>query len=112
MSLVDEDIDKEDFPYGVPTIELEEPINNQPMLSAEQLLSEKDKNRSEKKYFSAFYLIIGCLIGLGCVYLTNVIVDGIFDKDIAEITESIIEIIKTLVFTLSGYLFAERGKKE
>ena len=69
---------------------------------------EKDKDRKEKRYFSAFRLIIGCLVFLGIIYLIDVIMSAFLKREITEITGSIIEIIKTLLFTLSGYLFARK----
>lgn len=69
---------------------------------------EKDKDRKEKRYFSAFRLIIGCLVFLGIIYLIDVIMSALLKREITEITGSIIEIIKTLLFTLSGYLFARK----
>lgn len=71
-------------------------------------VAEKDKERKERRYFSAFKLIVGCLIFLGCIYMIDVIVSAILKHDLTTITTDIIEIIKTLLFTLSGYLFARK----
>jgi hypothetical protein len=71
-------------------------------------IKERDKERKDKKYFSAFRLIIGCMIMLGIIYLIDVISNGILNKSVSTITDSIIEIIKTMIFTLSGYLFAKK----
>ena len=70
-------------------------------------LEEKDKDRKEKRYFSAFKLIVGCLVFLGIIYIIDTIVTIAFGKT-SDATNSIIEIIKTLLFTLSGYLFARK----
>ena len=72
-----------------------------------RLLEEKDKDRKEKRYFSAFKLIVGCLVFLGIIYIIDTIVTIAFGKT-SDATNSIIEIIKTLLFTLSGYLFARK----
>lgn len=100
----------EDFLYGMPTEEIDEPLDNEPLVDDEleaRKLDEKDKDRKDKRYFSAFKLIIGCLIFLGLIFLIDTIVSIVYGKT-SEITNSIIEIIKTLLFTLSGYLFARK----
>ncbi|MCM1543551.1 MAG: hypothetical protein NC121_20185 [Blautia sp.] len=96
-----------------PKQELDEPFdtNSGPdKMSTKKLeISEKDKDRKEKRYFSAFWLIIGCLAFLGIIYLVEVFISYRFNDGSNEYTSGIIEIVKTLLFTLSGYLF---GKKE
>lgn len=100
----------ENFLYGKPTEEVDEPLDNTPCehfdLEAKKL-EDRDKDRKEKRYFSAFKLIVGCLIFLGIIYAIDTI-STIFCGNTSEITNSIIEIIKTLLFTLSGYLFARK----
>ena len=100
----------EDFLFGMPTEEVDEPLDDAPRVDDEleaRKLDEKDKDRKEKRYFSAFKLIVGCLIFLGLIFLIDTIVSIAFGKT-SELTNSIIEIIKTLLFTLSGYLFARK----
>ena len=100
----------DDFLFGMPVEEVDEPLDNAPRVDDEleaRKLDEKDKERKEKRYFSAFKLIIGCLIFLGIIFLIDTIVSIAFGKT-SELTNSIIEIIKTLLFTLSGYLFARK----
>ena len=100
----------EDFLFGMPTEEVDEPLDDAPRVDDEleaRKLDEKDKERKEKRYFSAFKLIVGCLIFLGLIFLIDTIVSIAFGKT-SELTNSIIEIIKTLLFTLSGYLFARK----
>lgn len=100
----------EDFLYGFPTEEVDEPLDNAPRVDNElevRKLEEKDKERKEKRYFSAFRLIVGCLVFLGIIFLIDTVVSIAYGKT-SEITNSIIEIIKTLLFTLSGYLFARK----
>ena len=107
-------MDEEDykFLYGVAETEEEEPLD--PVSNSDNLeeyklkAQENDKRRKEKRYFSAFKLFIGCLIFLGCIYAVGVIVSAVLVHDISEVKEGIIEIIKTLLFTLSGYLFARK----
>lgn len=70
--------------------------------------AEKEKERKEKRYFTAFRLIVGCLVFLGLIYLIDVISNAVLHKEVSQITDSVIEIIKTLLFTLSGYLFARK----
>lgn len=103
----------ENFLYGRPVEEVDEPLDSTPRLGEELQLrrlyiEEKEKVRKERRYFSAFRLIVGCLIFLGCIYIIDVICSVCLYKELSSITDSIIEIIKTLLFTLSGYLFARK----
>ena len=96
--------------YGTPNEEVDEPLDSSPCVDDElevRKIEEKDKERKEKRYFSAFKLIVGCLIFLGIIFLIDTIVTIAFGKT-SKLTNSIIEIIKTLLFTLSGYLFARK----
>lgn len=100
----------EDFLFGKAVEEIDEPLDNMPHLDLDleaRKLEEKDKDRKEKRYFSAFKMIVGCLIFLGLVYAIDTIVI-VFVGKTSGTTDSIIEIIKTLLFTLSGYLFARK----
>lgn len=57
----------EDFLYGKPTEEIDEPLDDSPEIDEDlkaKRLAEKDKDRKEKRYFSAFKLIVGCLVFL------------------------------------------------
>lgn len=104
----------EDFLYGKPTEEIDEPLENSSQIDSDlesRILEEKDKDRKEKRYFSAFKLIVGCLIFLGVIFLIDTIVTISFGKT-SETTNSIIEVIKTLLFTLSGYLFARKENSD
>ena len=100
----------EDFLYGKPTEELDEPLDDSPEIDEDlkaKRLAEKDKDRKEKRYFSAFKLIVGCLVFLGIIFIIDTVATILFGKT-SETTNSIIEVIKTLLFTLSGYLFARK----
>lgn len=96
----------------LPKQELDEPFDlntTSDKMSTQKLeISEKDKDRKEKRYFSAFKLIIGCLIFLGIIYAVEVYTSYTLSKGLSSHTDGIIEIIKTLLFTLSGYLFARK----
>ncbi len=103
-------ITDEDSLCGIPEEEIEEPIESNQSLDISlntDYLEDKEKDRKEKRYFSAFKLIIGCLVFLGIIFVIDTIVTIAFEKT-SETTNSIIEIIKTLLFTLSGYLFARK----
>lgn len=103
-------ITDEDSLCGRPEEEIEEPIESNQSLDISlntDYLEDKEKGRKEKRYFSAFKLIIGCLVFLGIIFVIDTIVTIAFGKT-SETTNSIIEIIKTLLFTLSGYLFARK----
>ena len=100
----------EDFLYGKPTEEIDEPLDDSPEIDEDlkaKRLAEKDKYRKEKRYFSAFKLIVGCLVFLGIIFIIDTVATILFGKT-SETTNSIIEVIKTLLFTLSGYLFARK----
>lgn len=103
-------ITDEDSLCGRPEEEIEEPIESNQSLDISlntDYLEDKEKDRKEKWYFSALKLIIGCLVFLGIIFVIDTIVTIAFGKT-SETTNSIIEIIKTLLFTLSGYLFARK----
>lgn len=98
--------------------EEEEPFSNQPQAQVEENITtqkvDKEENKAkrvEKRYFSAFRLIIGCLIFLGVIYLFDSVFSIKYDK-VSSTTEGIIEIVKTLLFTLSGYLFARKENND
>lgn len=98
--------------------EEEEPFSNQPQAQVEENITtqkvDKEENKAkrvEKRYFSAFRLIIGCLIFLGVIYLFDSVFIIKYDK-VSSTTEGIIEIVKTLLFTLSGYLFARKENND
>lgn len=102
----------EDYLYGEPLEEVDEPLDSTASddsgLELKKLeKEEKEKERKEKRYFSAFKLIIGCIIFLGFIYLIDTVVFIAFGKA-SETTNQIIEVVKTLLFTLSGYLFARK----
>lgn len=100
----------ENFLYGKPQQEIDEPLASNESVEkglTTTELREKDKERKEKRYFSAFGLVVGCLVFLGIIFLIDTIVMIAFGKA-SDTTNSIIEIVKTLLFTLSGYLFARK----
>ena len=103
------------FQFGTPRQEIDEPLHfsregktSETLLTQKLEIAEKDKDRKDKRYYSAFKLIIGCLIFLGCIYVIDVIMSAWMNKDMSSVTDGIIEIVKTLLFTLSGYLFARK----
>lgn len=96
-----------DEPFTLPNKEL-----SHDKLTTKELTAEKDKERREKRYFSAFKLIILCLVFLFIVYIIDVFISAKLHSESSSITEGIIEIIKTLLFTLSGYLFARKENGE
>lgn len=100
----------ENFLYGRPNEEIDEPLDSTQIEDSEleaKRLEDKERERKEKRYFSAFRLIVGCLIFLGLIFAIDTVVTIAWGKT-SETTNSIIEIIKTLLFTLSGYLFARK----
>lgn len=108
--------EESEIEFDPPKQEIDEPLNfqngaiqNYEKISNKDIdIKEKDKDRKEKRYFSAFKLIVGCLIFLGIIYLIEVITSIVLKGEPSSSTSGIIEIIKTLLFTLSGYLFARK----
>lgn len=111
----------EDFPFGKPISEEDMPIDNYlpddlddfvstRLLKYDDYLADRDKNRDDRKYFKAYNLIYVCLFALICVYSFDYILLG-FTGIVNTNAQSIIEALKALLFSLSGYLFAERQKK-
>lgn len=104
----------DDFLFGRPLKEEEEPLDEtqlnrmDPLLVKQLEIGERDKKRKDKRYFSAFKLIVGCLVILGLIFIIDVITNIVLNHQLSSITKDIIEIIKTLLFTLSGYLFAKK----
>lgn len=96
----------------LPKQELDEPFSPVPKLDEMSTLKleirEKDQVRKEKRYFSALGLIIGCLSLLLIIYGVEVYISYKSGMGPSSHTDGIIEIIKTLLFTLSGYLFARK----
>lgn len=107
-----------DFLFGAPIKEEDEPLDPSQMeqidpLTAMQVkIDNNDKKRKDKKYFSAFKLIVGCLVMLGIIYLVDTIAMIVLKQEVSSITKDIIEIVKTLLFMLSGYLFAKRENSD
>lgn len=99
------------FQFGTPKQEIDEPsdfIKKEDVLDTKKESNEKDKERKERRYFSAIWLIVGCLVFLCFIYIFETVVNVKFDGKVSNVTETIIETIKTLIFTLSGYLFAKK----
>lgn len=111
-----------DFPFGKPISEEDIPIDRSyfgdykddfvgtTQLKYEDALAERERKRDEKKYFKAYSLIYVCIGALIFVFVFDYIVLGI-TKTVNSNAENIIEALKALLFSLSGYLFAERQKK-
>ena len=108
----------EDFLFGAPTKEEDEPIDPSqleqidPLTAVKLKIDNNDKRRKDRRYYSAFRLIVGCLIMLGIIYLIDVGMTAWLKGESSAITTDIIEIVKTVLFTLSGYLFAKRENLE
>lgn len=103
------------FKFETPKQEVEKPLkpsDRVPVsdeLETQKLdIAEKDKDRREKRYFSAMKLIVGCLAFLGLIYIMEVAVILFGKTTSSDITNGILETVKTLLFTLSGYLFARK----
>lgn len=108
----------DDFLFGTPTKEEDEPIDPSqleqidPLTAVKLKIDNNDKQRKDKKYYSAFKLIVGCLVMLAIIYFVDVGMMAWLKGESSTITKDIVEIVKTLLFTLSGYLFAKRENSE
>lgn len=81
-------------------------------LEAQKLKMKVDENeRQEKRYFNAVKIFIICLAFLGIVYAIDVLASAFLKKELSSLTDGVTEIIKTLLFSLSGYLFARNDNK-
>lgn len=100
------------FLYGAAETEEEEPLDRESSVDRLEEFKlkaeEKEKQRKDKRYFSAFRLIVGCLVFLLIIYVIETIVGVVLKNDASRVTDNVIEIVKTLLFTLSGYLFARK----
>ena len=111
-------INDKDFLFGAPIKEEDEPLDPSQLEQIDPLTKKKleiednDKRRKDKRYFSAFKLIVGCLVMLGIIYLVDTVTMVALKQEASSITKDIIEIVKTLLFTLSGYLFAKRENSD
>ena len=106
--------------FGRATREIDEPIENYNVndvprneeLQTYQIQQmEREEKRKDMRYTGTFRLFVGCLIFLGFLFLFDLIANSIVGGGISYMTGEVIEIIKTLLFTLSGYLFAREGSK-
>lgn len=116
-------MEDEDSLFGRATREEDEPIytnyatgncencNNKDLEVQKLKRQEKEDERQENRYFNAVRIFIGCLIFLGIVYGVDVIASGVLKGELSTITDGVVEIIKTLLFSLSGYLFARKESK-
>ena len=78
-------ITDEDSLCGRPEEEIEEPIEAGQSLDVginTGYLEDKEKDRKEKRYFSAFKLIIGCLVFLGIIFVIDTIVTIHLEKQV------------------------------
>lgn len=104
-----------DFPFGEPKSQEDEPIENlnsnegyvRTQELSPQQIKEKDKDRNDKKYFKAYDLIKICLIFLAMLSIFDYTMLGITNRSNSNMS-TVFEILKALLYTLSGYLFAER----
>lgn len=97
------------FKFETPKQEVEKPLKPSAELETQKLdIAEKDKDRREKRYFSAMKLIVGCLAFLGLIYISEVVAKILGTTTSSDITNGVLETVKTLLFTLSGYLFARK----
>lgn len=97
--------------FGQAKEEIDDPIEYEENGLSTKRLEDKERERKEKRYFSAFKLIIGCLVFLGLIFLIDTFTTIAFGKA-SDTKNSIIEIVKTLLFTLSGYLFGRSDNSD
>lgn len=97
--------------FDEPKQELDEPFDCNRIKNdlSEIPIQERDKQRKEKRYFSAYKLLFFSLIVLLIIYGSDFILGLLKIEIVRDRTNNIIEIFKTVIFTLSGYLFAKNG---
>ena len=112
----------DNFPFGKPTQEIDEPLDTSPCgnnidysvettsLTPQEIVKERDKERNERRYYKAFNLIIICLALIIFIYVFDNIVYVITNKTNQNFS-SIIEVLKALLYSLTGYLFASKTMK-
>lgn len=107
----------QDYLFGQAETEEDQPLDSssrqsqevQDKLEERKLeVAEKDKDRKEKRYFTAFNLIQVCLGILVLIYFVETYLNFKAGVGADGVANNVIEIIKTLLFTLSGYLFAKK----
>lgn len=107
-----------DFKTDIPRTEMDVPLvysgkpKREEVSPLELATEEKEKQRQQARYFSAFKLVIGCLVFLGIIYVLQLWSLWSDKSKVVQISKEIIEIIKTLLYTLSGYLFARHENKD
>ena len=91
----------------MPKIEEDEPLPRNKKKPSTKYLEEKDR----WKHGIAFKMMCICLLILSGIYILNLIAMWREKDNLMSVTNNIIEIIKTLLFTLSGFLFARVTEK-
>lgn len=88
-------------------IEEDEPLPKTKKRPSTKYLEEKDR----WKHGAAYKMMCKCLCILAGIYLLNLVAMWNVKDNILDVTNNIIEILKTLLFTLSGFLFARAIEK-
>lgn len=91
----------------IPKIEEDEPLPKNKKKPSTKYLEEKDR----WKHGVAFWMMCICLGILSIIYVLNLIAMWNEKDNLMSLTNNIVEIIKTLLFTLSGFLFARGTEK-
>ena len=91
----------------VPKIEEDEPLSKNRKKPTTKYLEEKDR----WKHGVAYKVMCKCLWILAGIYILNLIAMWNVKDSLLDVTNNIIEILKTLLFTLSGFLFARAIEK-
>jgi len=91
----------------IPKIEEDEPLPKNKKKPSTKYLEEKER----WKHGVAFKMMCICLGILSGIYILSLFSMWCYKDNLMSITNNIIEIIKTLLFTLSGYLFARVTEK-
>lgn len=93
-----------------PKIEEDVPFYGGVLLERLEPEPVRKERRADRRYFSAFKLLAACLIGLGVIYIIDSTISLVLIQKASELTNEVLEIVKALIFTLSGYLFAKKNE--
>ncbi len=108
--------DEENYLYGKAEREEDQPIDRLPAEQGKEkqdkLNDEKSRDRGWQRFTRSFDLIYHCLGVLVLIYILESLFKLLPGWKSDGTANSIIEIVKTLLFTLSGYLFAKKSDEE
>lgn len=96
--------------------------NDQENISDDEInkLAKKNKikadyyDRMDKHYYKqkGFHFILGCLVGYGAIVVIDSVLQTFFDVKISSYADGFIELLKYIISTLIGFVFADTRHKD